>query len=63
MDTVKTDAIGQAFYAALNHDTFVVAWDDLPDNRRKRYETAAVLFVKSEALDAYLEQLRALIAA
>jgi hypothetical protein len=55
--------LGRELYRCLNRDTFVVAWDDLPDNRRERYRIAAVLFLKTEAVDTFLEAVRRRIAA
>lgn len=59
MNSLTRERLGRALYRILNRDTFAVAWDDLPDNRRERYRIAAELLAQSDEMDAYLTELRA----
>lgn len=63
MTATERDTLGRALYHALNRDTKPIVWDELPDNRQERYRIAAVEFVQSAAVDAFLESVRQRIAA
>lgn len=63
MTDTERNNLGRALYKALNRDTKPIAWDDLPVNRQERYRIAAVEFVTSVEVDAYLESVRQRIAA